>query len=1028
VSKFDGASWTTYSTSNSGLAHNRVSAIAIDEAEHKWFGTYGGGVSEFDGTTWTTYTEADGLASNYVNAVAIDSSGEKWFGTRNGVSVFDGTTWTTYTTADGLAAPTVYAIGTDEAGHKWFGTSYGGMSEFDGMSWTTHETADGLLCNYVEAIATDEMGHMWFGTLSGVSRFDGTTWTSYTVADGLAFGTVGAIAMDGAGHMWFGTYDSGVSEFDGTTWTTYTEADGLADDNVKAIAIDNSGHKWFATYGGVSKFDGTTWTTYTEADGLVSSYVKAIAIDNSGHKWFATYSGVSEFDGTTWTTYTEADGLVSSYVNAIAIDDGGRKWFGTSTGVSVFDGTTWTTYTEADGLLSSYVNAIAIDDAGHKWFGGGGVTRFDGSIWSTYDACNSGLAHNGLVAMAVDRMGHKWFGTHNGVSELITSPPAPTLHAISNPDGDGDFVVGWSDAIGADTYTLQEGDDADFTSPTTRYIGSDSQYAVSGQSGGTWYYRVRASNAAGDGPWSNVESVTVTHTPTATPTNTPTSTPTATQAPTPTGTLTPTHTPTVTPTPTPPPGGDDYEPDDTCAQATSIATDGVAQSHTFHQYADKDWVHFSASSGTTYIIQTSNVGPEANTILELYDECEQPPVADDENPFGSTAQIIWTVPADGTYYVKVYNHDPDQYGRDATYDLSIRVQPIGGAAIVVAGHDDGYRLQSNIYHCTDQSYDVFADGGIPVDNLYYLTPDDANPDRDQDSTSSNLQYAIQTWAADKVGPEVPLYLYLIDHGGLDTFIINGSDDTISPSDLDAWLTTLEQATGADTINIFIEACRSGSFIDGWQEVAGPGRVVIASTSRDYNAYASAQGAYFSDAFFSAVGESKDLCQSFRDAEEAVEATGLRQEPWIDDDGDGVPNEPEDCELARRRGLAAFFGDRPPVIDAIAVPLRIEGYVGTIKARVRDDMGVDDVWAVIYPPSFEEPEPTDTMPALDLTSIKLLDLDGDGEYSGTYTGFTEVGEYHIVVYAEDDEGDQATPKGADVRRGWEVYLPLVVKGS
>ena len=480
-------------------------------------------------------------------------------------------------------------------------------------------------------------------------------------------------------------------------------------------------------------------------------------------------------------------------------------------------------------------------------------------------------------------------------------------------------------------------------------------------------------------------------------------------------------------TPTPPPGGDDYEPDDTCAQASSIATDGAAQSHTFHQYADKDWVYFTATSGTTYIIQTSNVGPDADTILELHDECELPPIADDENPFGSTAQIIWTVPADGTYYVKVYNHDPDQYGDDATYDLSIRVQPIGGAAIVVAGHDDGYRLQSNIYHCTDQSYDVFADGGIPLDNLYYLTPDDSNPDRDQDSTSSNLQYAIETWAADKVGPEVPLYLYLMDHGGLDTFMINGSDDTVSPSDLDAWLTTLEQTTGADTINVFIEACRSGSFIDGWQEVAGPGRVVIASTSRDYNAYASAQGAYFSDAFFSAVGESKDLCQSFRDAEEAVEATGLRQEPWIDDDGDGVPNEPEDCELARRRGLAAFFGDRPPVIDAITVPVRIEGYVGTIKARVRDDVGVDDVWAVIYPPSFEEPEPTDTMPALDLTSIKLLDLDGDGEYSGTYTGFTEVGEYHIVVYAEDDEGDQATPKGADVRRGWEVYLPLVVKG-
>lgn len=523
----------------------------------------------------------------------------------------------------------------------------------------------------------------------------------------------------------------------------------------------------------------------------------------------------------------------------------------------------------------------------------------------------------------------------------------------------------------------------------------------------------------------------------ATPTDTPTPTATSTSTPTPTDTTIPTRTPTSSPTPTGtptlPPGGDDYEPDDICADAKPIITDGTTQSHSFHQYADKDWVYFAATSGTTYIIQTSNVGPDTDTILELHDECEQPPIAEDENPFGSTAQIIWTAPADGTYYLKVYNHDPEQYGEDAYYDLSIRIPPAGGAAIIVAGHDDRCSLQSNIYYCTDRVYEVFANGGIPVDDIYYLSPDEAchhsNPDQDAESTSDNLQYAVETWAASKVRPEVPLYLYLMDHGGLDTFLINGSEDTLSPADLDAWLSTLEQSTGADTLNIFIESCRSGSFIDGWQEVAGPGRVVIASTSRDYSAYASPQGAYFSDAFFTAVGESKDLCESFREGERAVRETGLRQEPWIDDDGDAIPNEPEDCGLAQQRGLTAFFGDRPPVIDAITVPLRIEGYVGTIKAQVRDDIRVDDVWAIIYPPSFEEPEPTDTMPELEgVTTIMLQDRDGDGEYSGTYGGFTEVGQYHVVVYAEDDEGDQAAPKGADVRRGWEVYLPMVVKGG
>ena len=113
--------YAKYTTAD-GLASNRVEALAIDGAGHKWFGTFGGGVSEFDGDTWKTYTTADGLASNTVNTIAIDGAGHKWFGTYGGVSEFDGGAWTTYTTADGLAHNTVRAIAIDGAGHKWFGT------------------------------------------------------------------------------------------------------------------------------------------------------------------------------------------------------------------------------------------------------------------------------------------------------------------------------------------------------------------------------------------------------------------------------------------------------------------------------------------------------------------------------------------------------------------------------------------------------------------------------------------------------------------------------------------------------------------------------------------------------------------------------------------------------------------------------------------------------------------------------------------------------------------------------------------
>jgi hypothetical protein len=95
-------------------------------------------------------------------------------------------------------------------------------------------------------------------------------------------------------------------------------------------------------------------------------------------------------------------------------------------------------------------------------------------------------------------------------TQQVSLPPAaPTLYAIDNPDGDGEYLVDWSDADDATDYALLEDDDPAFTSPIVVYLGNTSQFTVTGRHAGTWYYRVLASNDVGDGPWSNVESVLV---------------------------------------------------------------------------------------------------------------------------------------------------------------------------------------------------------------------------------------------------------------------------------------------------------------------------------------------------------------------------------------------------------------------------------------------------------------------------------------------------------------------------------------
>jgi hypothetical protein len=484
--------------------------------------------------------------------------------------------------------------------------------------------------------------------------------------------------------------------------------------------------------------------------------------------------------------------------------------------------------------------------------------------------------------------------------------------------------------------------------------------------------------------------------------------------------------------------GDAYEPDDTCAQASALATDGTLQSHTFHQQADVDWVHFTVVSGTTYVVQTASTGLLADTELELHAGCAAPPLPAGDLDLGPGTRLRWTASQDTTYLLRVTNRHSGDYGPQASYDLSIRAASTVGAAIVVAGRNDGRTLHSNINFAANRAARVFLDTGLSRANLYYLNSD---PDPgggltpDAPATSANLRHAIETWAVDKVGPDRPLYLYLVDHGGLDVFLADGSGDTTSAADLDAWLATPEAATECP-VNVIVEACRSGSFIDDSvaelvDDVSKEGRVVIASTSAARNAYAlPGQGAYFSDPFFTALSGGADLWTAFRAGQQGVAAHGLWQTPWLDDDGDATPHlyDPDDGTEARQRGLTGLeCGGVAPYIETADGPAEIVDGRGTVRARVVDDLGVEFVWALVYPPSFEEPDPTDEETVvLALDSFVLLDGDGDGEYEGSYTGFTEVGVYRVVVYAKDGDGNLALPRAVTVRTGWQVYLPLILR--
>lgn len=97
----------------------------------------------------------------------------------------------------------------------------------------------------------------------------------------------------------------------------------------------------------------------------------------------------------------------------------------------------------------------------------------------------------------------------NTVSTQVV-PSATALAAISNPTSADNYLVDWSDVPGATSYRLEQSPNNTFTSVTVRYIGPVSQYQVTGQAGGTWYYRVFSLAGALVSTASNTVSTTVT--------------------------------------------------------------------------------------------------------------------------------------------------------------------------------------------------------------------------------------------------------------------------------------------------------------------------------------------------------------------------------------------------------------------------------------------------------------------------------------------------------------------------------------
>jgi len=296
ISFYDGATWSRYETSETGLPTNTITAVLID-GDEIWGGIRDG-VVHYDGERWTSYAPGNsGLVAGDIEAIVKDSSGTIWVATNAGLASFDGTEWHAIPRGDIYGdvgfGPRDLAVAPD--GTLWIAGV--GLAKYDGTSFTVYNPENSPLPTInTTAVEVDDRGGVWVGSsalAAGLTRFHQGEWTIYLAGKSkLPYDRIGALASDGNGGVWVGS--AGIARCDGSDWSSiYNSSNApMKSVEVHAMTTDRSGALWFSTNDGLYRFDGKGWGHFTTRNsGLPALAILALASDTVGNIWISVANG-----------------------------------------------------------------------------------------------------------------------------------------------------------------------------------------------------------------------------------------------------------------------------------------------------------------------------------------------------------------------------------------------------------------------------------------------------------------------------------------------------------------------------------------------------------------------------------------------------------------------------------------------------------------------------------------------------------------------------------------------------------------
>lgn len=452
----------------------------------------------------------------------------------------------------------------------------------------------------------------------------------------------------------------------------------------------------------------------------------------------------------------------------------------------------------------------------------------------------------------------------------------------------------------------------------------------------------------------------------------------------------------------------------------------------------------STSVGTINVESVSDVDGVSRVWVVI-----EPPdyiVRDNENPILELPTIDLTMSGcsngieycgsydgfttDGVYRISLLAQDifgnvtrfPDQNSGDPDFTITVGNPRINKAAIFAAG-DSGARGQAQLQNgdfayqaLIRQSYTDLVSGAL--DEIRYFTQGQFSGADTGVPSGAQLANLVNGGFVDSNTQHFTLYM-VGDYGGPDTdgLLVPGQPP-ILVSELQSALDAIEGVISG-RLTVVLEGNSTGSLISRLQGTPNR-RYLLASAGLGEPSNLVRRGNIsFSKFFWNAVRDGFSVGSSFQLAREAIASIATSQTPVIDDNSNGVVNDPEDLIASRsfflgpgiaRAGNGPLAGSTPPDIEIAQESVNSQ----VITARnVSSTSAVAEVIGTVSVPGTQL-----AVGSFELTSTSaqkggtLINL---GDFQGTFDGFVDAGDYDIAVYAVDDRENPSRPQRTRLRK-------------